>query len=38
MLIITHDMDFAKMVADRIVSMDQGKIVEEHIYAQEIAK
>lgn len=34
MLIITHDMEFAKMVADRIVSMNQGKIVEEHIYEQ----
>lgn len=33
MLIITHDMEFAKMVADRIVSMNQGKILEEHIYA-----
>ncbi|MBE6024560.1 MAG: amino acid ABC transporter ATP-binding protein [Cellulosilyticum sp.] len=32
MLIITHDMEFAKMVADRIVSMNQGIIVEEHIY------
>lgn len=34
MLIITHDMEFAKMVADRIVSMDNGKILEEHIYAK----
>ena len=34
MLIITHDMEFAKMVADRIVSMNQGKILEEHIYAE----
>lgn len=34
MLIITHDMEFAKMVADRIVSMDQGTILEEHIYAK----
>lgn len=33
MLIITHDMEFAKSVADRIVSMNQGKIIEEHIYA-----
>lgn len=33
MLIITHDMEFAKMVADRIVSMNQGRILEEHIYA-----
>lgn len=35
MLIITHDMEFAKMVADRIVSMENGKILEEHIYAKE---
>ncbi|WP_054739270.1 amino acid ABC transporter ATP-binding protein [Cellulosilyticum ruminicola] len=33
MLIITHDMQFAKQVADRIVSMEDGCIVEEHIYA-----
>lgn len=32
MLIITHDMEFAKMVADRIVSMNEGTILEEHIY------
>lgn len=32
MLIITHDMQFAKQVADRIVSMEDGIIVEEHIY------
>lgn len=32
MLIITHDMEFAKKVADRIVSMDQGKITNEHMY------
>lgn len=32
MLIITHDMEFAKTVADRIVSMENGVIVEEHIY------
>lgn len=32
MLIITHDMEFAKMVADRIVSMENGVLVEEHIY------
>jgi polar amino acid transport system ATP-binding protein len=28
MMIITHDMDFAKNVADRIVSMDAGKLQE----------
>lgn len=32
MLIITHDMSFAEMVADRIVSMENGKILNEHIY------
>ena len=26
MMIITHDMDFAKNVSDRIVSMNSGKI------------
>lgn len=35
MLIITHDMEFAKMVADRIVSMEDGTIVEEHIYSKD---
>lgn len=34
MLIITHDMSFAQKVADRIVSMDQGQIVEEHMYLE----
>ena len=32
MLIITHDMEFAKKVADRIVSIDNGVIIEEHMY------
>lgn len=32
MLIITHDMEFAKLVSDKIVSMDSGKIIEKHIY------
>ena len=27
MLIITHDMEFAKLVSDKIVSMDSGKII-----------
>ncbi len=35
MLIITHDMEFAKTVADRIVSMDSGKVLEKHIYSNE---
>ena len=30
MLIITHDMEFAKLVSDKIVSMDSGKIIEKH--------
>lgn len=32
MLIITHDMAFAEMVADRILSMDNGNLIEDHIY------
>lgn len=34
MLIITHDMGFAEKVADRIVSMDQGQIIENHMYSE----
>ena len=30
--LITHDMEFAKLVSDKIVSMDSGKIIEKHIY------
>ena len=30
MVIVTHEMEFAKAVADRIVFMDHGKIVEEN--------
>jgi len=29
MVIVTHEMDFAKDVADRVIFMDQGQIVEE---------
>ncbi|AOA57060.1 amino acid ABC transporter ATP-binding protein [Acinetobacter larvae] len=29
MLIVTHEMSFARKVADRIIFMDQGKIIEE---------
>lgn len=29
MVIVTHEMSFAKAVADRVVFMDGGKIVEE---------
>ena len=32
--IITHDMDFAKKVAHRIVSMDKGKLIEGLIFEQ----
>ena len=35
MLIITNDMEFAKMVADRIVSMEEGRVLEKHIYSKE---
>lgn len=33
MMIITHDMDFAKNVSDRIVSMNEGKLQEGLIFA-----
>ena len=36
MLIITHDMEFAKLVSDKIVSMDSGKIIEKHIYNKQL--
>jgi ABC-type polar amino acid transport system ATPase subunit len=29
MIVITHEMGFAKTVADRMVFMDEGRIVEE---------
>ena len=29
MLIVTHEMGFARNVADRIIFMDEGRIVEE---------
>ena len=32
MLIITHDMEFAKLVSNKIVSMDSGVIIDKHIY------
>lgn len=34
MVVVTHEMGFAREVADRIVFMDQGKIVEEAIPAE----
>lgn len=30
MLIVTHEMGFAKAVADKIIFMDEGKIIEEN--------
>ena len=36
MLIITHDMDFAKKVADRIFSMDKGLLREGLIFEEEL--
>jgi polar amino acid transport system ATP-binding protein len=30
MIVVTHEMGFAKMVADRIIFMDEGRIVEEN--------
>lgn len=36
MLIITHDMEFAKLVADRILSMSSGVVVADHIYNPKI--
>jgi len=36
MLIITHDMDFAKKVADRIFSMDKGLLREGLIFEKEL--
>ena len=30
MLCVTHEMGFAKMVADRVIFMDEGQIVEEN--------
>ena len=29
MIVVTHEMGFAKEVADRVLFMDQGKVVEE---------
>lgn len=33
-LIITHDMEFAKLVSDRVVSMNKGVILEKHIFKE----
>ncbi len=30
MLCVTHEMGFAKAVADRVIFMDQGQVVEQH--------
>lgn len=34
MVVVTHEMDFAREVADRVIFMDDGKIVEEGIPAE----
>ncbi|MDD3384059.1 MAG: AAA family ATPase, partial [Bacilli bacterium] len=31
LIIVTHEMGFAKEIADRIIFMDEGKILEENI-------
>ena len=36
MLIITHDMSFAKLVSNKILSMDSGVLINKHIYTDEI--
>ena len=28
MIVVTHEMDFAREVSDRVIFMDQGKILE----------
>jgi general L-amino acid transport system ATP-binding protein len=30
MICVTHEMDFSKKVADRIIFMDEGRIIEEN--------
>jgi len=30
MLVVTHEMGFAKSVADRVMFMDEGQVVEEN--------
>jgi polar amino acid transport system ATP-binding protein len=37
MLVVTHEMSFAKEVADRVAFMDRGKIVEEGPPAEMLA-
>jgi polar amino acid transport system ATP-binding protein len=36
MLVVTHEMSFAREVADRVVFMDEGMIVEQGVPAQVI--
>ena len=36
MLIITHDMSFAKLVSNKILSMYSGVLINKHIYTEEI--
>ena len=37
MIVVTHEMGFAREVADRVVFMDQGRVVEEGVAAQVIS-
>jgi general L-amino acid transport system ATP-binding protein len=30
MIVVTHEMNFAKTIADRVIFMDQGEIIEEN--------
>lgn len=38
MVVVTHEMGFAKEVADRVIFMDQGQIVEDALPADFFAK
>ena len=31
MLVVTHEMGFAKNVADRVIFMDEGRIIEQNV-------
>jgi polar amino acid transport system ATP-binding protein len=37
MVVVTHEMEFARAAADRIVMMDDGRILEEGLAAQMIS-
>ena len=38
MIVVTHEMNFAKEVGSRVVFMDEGKIVEEGTHAELLKK